>query len=228
MKKVYMNLKPVVVLFVLACYPSLCKGQNIDYVIHAGMNVSNYVDGDKYQLYESSAKIGLELGVGVRTNFDGNFFIQSGINILQSGGNFAVMSPYVDSSGQLFTEFPEVNTKMLSLEIPLSVGYNVKVGKSVVLSPSVGVYYRYNFASIKDKVNDGEKTEKWDCFKDFAHGAGRIDPFRHHDLGALVRVDATISRHYCLSLGYQRGLIKQSQQYGLKNQTFTLSAGYIF
>ena len=205
------------------------QAQQWDYGLHAGINSSGYTGGKAYTIYGKSNRIGYEVGGDVRYTLRSGLLFASGLSILQTGGQFAVMSDYAGATGQGETAFPEVNTNLLFLEMPLKVGYDFKLGSKVVLSPHIGAYARYALASIKENVqtNDGS-VEKWNCLKDYNKGYRHIEAFKRFDAGLAAEVELRLFRHYLLTAGYRRGFVEQSAQYGLKSQTFIVKLGYLF
>lgn len=214
-------------LFTLCCLHT--QAQTWNYGLHAGINSSGYTGGKAYTIYGKSNCIGYEVGGDIRYTLRSGLLFASGLSILQIGGQFAVMSDYAGATGHGETAFPEVNTKLLSLEMPLKVGYDFKLGSKVVLSPHIGIYARYALASIKDDVrtNDGS-VEKWSCLKDYSKGYRHIEAMKRCDAGLTAEVELRLFHHYLLTAGYRRGFVKQSAQYGLKRQMFSVALGYLF
>ena len=136
-------------LFTACCLHA--QAQTWSYGLHAGINSSGYTGGKAYTIYGNSDRIGYEVGGDIRYTLHGGLLFASGLSILQTGGQFAVMSDYVGATGHGETAFPEVNTRLLSAEIPLKAGWDFRLGRNVVLSPHIGAYARYALASIKDK-----------------------------------------------------------------------------
>lgn len=90
-------------------------GQKISYGVHTGINISGYHGGDANRVYDNSTKVGGEVGGDFNYHFTPHWMLMSGLNFAQSGGRFAVMSPYAMSA--YAEEFKEVNTRVLSFEI---------------------------------------------------------------------------------------------------------------
>ncbi len=215
-------------LFTACCLHA--QAQTWSYGLHAGINSSGYTGGKAYTIYGNSDRIGYEVGGDIRYTLHGGLLFASGLSILQTGGQFAVMSDYVGATGHGETAFPEVNTRLLSAEIPLKAGWDFRLGRNVVLSPHIGAYARYALASIKDNVRTAneEQTEKWNCLKNYNKGHRHIEAFKRFDAGLTAEVELRLFRHYLLTAGYRRGFVEQSAQYGLKSQIFTVALGYLF
>ena len=219
----------IIIIGLLIAYTLHTQAQTWNYGIHVGINSSGYTGGKAYTIYGKSNRVGYEVGGDIRYTLHGGLLFASGLSILQTGGQFAVMSDYAGATGHGETAFPEVNTKLLSLEIPLKIGYDFRLGHKVVLSPHIGAYARYALASIKDNVqaNNGS-VEKWNCFKNYVNGVRRLEAMRRFDAGLTAEVELRLFHHYLLTAGYQRGFVEQSAQYGLKNQIFTVALGVLF
>ncbi len=204
------------------------KAQRLNTGLHIGTNLSGYVGGNKYKIYDTSYKVGYEIGGDIRYTLNCGINFTSGISFTQSQGKFSVMSDYYDATGQITTEFPEINTNILFLEIPLKVGYGFQLGGKTRLNPFAGIYGRYGLLSMKDDVREIGKTEseKWDCFKDYNSTYHHIDAMKRIDFGMMVGVEMMVADHYSISINYRRGLLSQSTQYGLRQQGVSLSLGY--
>lgn len=215
-------------LFTACCLHA--QAQTWSYGLHAGINSSGYTGGKAYTIYGNSDRIGYEVGGDIRYTLRNGLLFASRLSILQTGGQFAVMSDYAGATGHGETAFPEVNTRLLSAEIPLKAGWDFRLGHKVVLSPHIGAYARYALASIKDNVRTAneEQTEKWNCLKNYNKGHRHIEAFKRFDAGLTAEVELRLFRHYLLTAGYRRGFVEQSAQYGLKSQIFTVALGYLF
>lgn len=191
---------------------------------HAGVNMSSFVGGNVYTVYEQGFKTGYEIGGDVRYTLKNGLNTSMGISLVQTGGEFSTTSSYYERD----TQFSPVNARMLSLEIPLKIGYDFKVSHHLSFNPFVGAYSRYAFASFKDDVTITPliETHRWNCFDDFNHNHYHLDGFQRFDAGVIVGVETNIAKHYVASFSYKRGLTELSKQFGVKSQTFTLSVGY--
>ncbi len=221
-------------IFILVGLLAFCyqdgKAQDLKMGFHVGANLSGYTGGKQYTIYDKSSKVGYEFGADIQYLLKSKFSVASGINLLQTGGKFSVMSNYANTTGNGQTEFPSVNTKSLSIEIPLKFGYDISLSDGFVLTPTVGVYGRYALTSIKDKVNiTGDKTDyKWDCYKDFNKDMHHIDGMKKFEYGVLIGIGAKISSHYVLSLNYRKGLNSLTSQYDMEKSDLSCTIGYIW
>lgn len=226
MKKVLLSLCAIA----MAVCSSFGQTQDLKIGVHVGGNLSGYTGGKKYIIYDKANKVGYEIGADIQYMLKSKFSISSGISLLQTGGKFSVMSSYASSAGSSQTEFPAINTKVLSLEIPLKFGYDISISDGFAITPTIGIYGRYGLASIKDKVSiAGDKNDyKWDCYKDFNKDMHHLNAMKRFEYGVLIGVGAKISNHYVLSLNYRRGLNTLSSQYDLKKGDLSCTIGYIW
>lgn len=211
--------------------------QQLTYGVHAGVNMSTLHSGNSYRVYDSKYKLGYQIGGDVMYTFKNRIVLSSGLDAIIIGGKFSTLSPYYHE-GSVATEFPEVNSRELSFEIPLKIGYKFRLGEVSSITPSVGAYCRYSMVSLKDNVtlltnlNTKETvTEKWNCFKTYTNPNNpniSIPSFNRFDFGLNVGVQAIIAKHYSISASYSQGLKKHSDKYELKNKDFRFSVGYIF
>lgn len=214
-----------------------CYAQKFSYGLHAGVNVANFKAKDLYRVYDSKSKVGYQIGGDVNYTLNNGISFVSGLDAMVYGGKFSTQSQYA-SGGQNVTEFPEVNTKEVALEIPLKVGYKFSLSEKSYLMPTIGVYGRYSIASIKDDVvslvdytTNTTTKEKWNCFKDYSNPKSpnaTMPAFNRFDFGFNVGVLAVVASHYSISASYSHGLINHSKKYELKNRNINISLGYLF
>lgn len=205
------------------------NAQKLTYGAHVGINFSGYHGGDAYRVYDEKAKTGYEIGGDIGYRLGSNFILLLGLNFSQSGGRFSTMSPYISTTGNQITEFKEVNTKVLSFEIPLKIGYDFKIGQNFSIIPNVGMFARYTVASIKsDVVTADGKTQKWKSTDDFNEDSHHLDAFKKFDYGVVGGVDLLFKKHYTLSANYKHGLKKMQPQFGMKTWSADVSVGHCF
>ena len=68
--------------------------------------------------------------------------------------------------------FPSVNSREVSVQIPVKFGYDFTLGEKLHFIPSVGAYGRFSMVSIKENVteNAGENSGnsfKWNSFNNY-------------------------------------------------------------
>lgn len=87
--------------------------------------------------------------------------------------------------------FPSVNSREVSVQIPVKFGYDFTLGEKLHFIPSVGAYGRFSMVSIKENVteNTGENSGnsfKWNSFNNYQHNTNRLDGYKRWDVGGLI------------------------------------------
>lgn len=210
--------------------PLASNAQELNFGAHSGINISNFAEGSSRNAYDNSNKLGYEIGGDLRLIWNNGINLSSGISFSQTGGKFAALSDYLDETGKMVTEYPEINIKTLSVEIPIQIGYKITLSKNFAINPFVGAYGRWALLSIKDKVYiNGEKDAiKWNCLEQFSKDSHKIEAMKRFDYGLSCGIEAFIYKHYVAGFKYKRALNSSLTQYNLKNQSYTLSVGYQF
>lgn len=213
-------------------FPMKGMAQSFDVDVHAGANLSGFASGKEFTAQDKKMKGGASLGVGLSYETKGKVVLASGLDVLMTGGKFTGVSNYysVGDKGPTI-DFPAVNSREIALQIPLKIGYDFTLGKKWNFIPSVGVYGRYSIASLKQNVTarTGENTTatfKWNCFDNYSNSVVRLDAYKRWDVGAMVEAKFLYDKHYSFTLGYSRGFVDKSLQYGFKNHNFFLTLGY--
>lgn len=219
------------ILIIILAISGICasNAQDLKIGVHAGANMSNLSGGNTSRIYDNKYKVGAEIGADIVYTTKNKFTVASGIGLLTGGGKFSVLSDYYSDEGQS-TEFKEVNTRPLYIQVPITIGYNIALGKSITLNPNIGLYGRYAFASFKENVAlaYSKGKEKWNCFDNYDNGNHHIDAFKRFDYGLAANINVVLDKHYSLSFGYKYGLAKLSPQYGMKEKSISLNIGYIW
>lgn len=219
-----------VLVIVWAFLPLSSNAQELNYGAHSGINISNFAEGSSRNAYDNSNKLGYEIGSDLRLTWTNGINLASGISFSQTGGKFAALSDYLDATGKMTTEYPEINIKTLSVEMPIQIGYVIPLSKGLALNPFVGAYGRCALLSIKDKVyiNGKNGAEKWNCLKQFFKDSHKIEAMKRFDYGLSCGIETFIGKHYIAGFKYKKALNSSLTQYNLKNQSYTLSVGYLF
>lgn len=205
------------------------EAQKLQFGIHAGTNVSNLSQGGTCRINDNKYKVGAEIGADIFYTTKNKFTVASGIGLLTGGGKFSVLSDYYSDQGQS-TEFKEVNTRPLYIQVPITVGYDISLGSRITVNPNIGFYGRYAVASFKENVAlaYSKEKDKWNCFDNYDNETHHIDAFKRFDYGITANVSVVLDKHYSLSLGYKHGLEKLLPQYGMKEKSLSLNIGYIW
>lgn len=125
-------LKAFLLLLLLVNAFTDAKAQSWSFDGHAGASVYGFTDVN-HAFTDSKKRFGFELGAGVRYNIKDGFFLQSGLDLLKSGG-----------------EVGDVDVHRLSLSIPLTVGYNFRINDKLSLEPRIGMYGGYALKAVPD------------------------------------------------------------------------------
>ncbi len=225
-------------LFVLCIFAlSKASAQGVKFGAHVGTDVMWYSSDYQPPFGDSKMKAGFIVGGDVFYTFKNGIALASGLDLLVSNAQFNAHS--VNYLNGLM--FEEVDVKTMSLEIPLKVGYMFRIGKSVSLTPMVGVYGRYGLCSfdgdVVSNVPSGSPyetrpmTEQWKPYDGYVNskaGAYTIAPMKRWDVGCSVDVRLAVKEHYVLTAGYRRGLLKQQDFYRMYGNSLRFSIGYIF
>lgn len=185
MKKVFLAM------LIMASLLPLCSmaQQGVKVDLHTGTNLSGFVGGNSYVAQDQKMKMGANVGVGVSYETSKNFVYSSGIDFLMTAGSYTAMSDYYN--GGLTAAFPAVNSRELSIQIPVKFGYDFTLGEKLHFIPSVGAYGRFSMVSIKENVTentDGKSGNsfKWNSFNNYQHNTNRLDGYKRWDVGGLI------------------------------------------
>lgn len=215
--------KKIILSFVCAiAFLMQAHAQEWSFGAHAGVDVSNFVGGNGFKVYDEASKVGYEVGGDARYVLKNGVNFSAGLSLVQTGGKFSAFNNSHKPG------LAPINVRMLSLELPVKVGCDFKVARGFSVIPFVGAYGRYALASLKDNVTIAPlgETYKWNCYEDFKRYYYQIDAFRRFEIGVTAGVDLQVCKHYNVSFCYKRGLTELSRQYGFKSQTFSFSIGY--
>lgn len=224
--------KKALALFSLFVLGTNLFAQEMSYGVHAGFNLSKVI-GNEYQVYDVKYRVGWQIGGNVKYTTKNNVQIGSGLEMKISKDQFAVMSDYASVSGRPMTLFPIVRTAAVSVGVPVSVGYKIDFMDFISLIPNIGVYASYGVASLNDDVQTRDSEghdllEQWKCYDGYGNGARHIKAFNRFSFAPRIGLDVLVSKHYMLSIAFQKDVTKLSRQYGCKMQSLTLNIGYSF
>lgn len=224
--------KIISLVLVMASSFPLCgmAQQGIKVDVHTGANLSGFAGGSFYAAQDRKMKLGANIGVGLSYETSKKFVFSSGIDFLMTAGNYTAMSDYLSNVG-LTAAFPSVNSREVSIQIPIKFGYDFKLAEKLHFVPSIGAYGRFSIVSVKENVteNDGGKTEnsfKWNCFDNYQHNTNRLDAYKRWDVGGLIEGKFVYTNRYAVTIGYSRGFLDKSPQFKFKNHSYHLTLGY--
>lgn len=238
--------------FFVVCCALMCSGivmaQELKYGVHAGVTSFGYNQGKERVVYGQKNQAGYFVGGDIIAEWKSGWMLASGLNLLQTGGEFSTLSSYyTPTAGGASTEFSPVKTKQHAIEIPLKVGYSFHTAnRSFAVIPMLGVYARDAYASSKQTigVNMNPSTSdvtfyKWNGFDRFSivnldEESGLEDEshvlngFERLDYGVTAEIKCVVLNHYSLGIAFTQGLKEQSNQFEVKNQSFSFFVGYLF
>lgn len=196
--------------------------------VQAGANVSGFASSSSMPA-ESSLRMGYQVGVTADYEFSNHLVLASGLSFINRNSKLELGQNY--PSGDAFMRFPNVETSVNYLQVPLTIGYRFHFGEGFSLTPSVGLYAAYGLGAgscaLDVKADNGEVSfVGWKPLQgNREHG---LDGLRRWDWGGTAALKAIIGRHYTAELSYSLGIMKAQTLYGLRNSTLQLSVGYRF
>ena len=110
--------------------------------------------------------------------------------------------------------FPSVNSREVSVQIPVKFGYDFTLGEKLHFIPS---------------ENTGENSGnsfKWNSFNNYQHNTNRLDGYKRWDVGGLIEGKFVYANRYAVTLDYSRGFLDKSPQFKFKNHSYHLTLGY--
>ncbi|MDY6192004.1 MAG: outer membrane beta-barrel protein, partial [Bacteroides uniformis] len=178
---------------------------------------------------------GFQLGGTVDYEFKHHWMLMSGLTWMQTRSSMELFNASVPY-------FPDTEIKMNHLNIPIKIGYNIRINKSLSLIPYIGVYGSINFnagkCDVKNPYYTGE-TNHWKPMDGYSYIVpteadipyeyeATIDAFRRWNYGAVGGMKAVIAGRYTVSLQYYESIKKVQKQCNLRNYGYQLSVGYQF
>lgn len=238
----YKMKKAVLFFAVLAATSVGASAQNMKFGVNIGTDLGWYSSSEP-QFNSSDMKAGIVAGGSLSYEFGNHITLNSGLNVLYSNTNFSARSIFYTTDTE--PKYKSVDVKTLSFEIPLTVGYNFKIGKSLSLQPNIGIYARYGVASFESDLtnrvavtgSDGSTTfneiaDKWKPYDGYPYEANEpndnLSKLKRWDVGATIGLKMTVNDHYTISADYKRGFSEQLKVVGLKNNGLRFTVGYTF
>lgn len=235
MKKIYF-----VSLMVLLAFTS--ASAQVKFGVEVGMNASQVIS-NKYA--EGNGRVsGFQIGGTVDYQFTEHWTLMSGLSFIQKGGELNQELFVSGGNGSSFLlgapNFDRISLKMNYLELPVKIGFSIRINDQVRLMPSAGLYVSYGFNAGNCSLNAykdvrdsrGHFTQvKWkpfDGYNDPTYSKTPLDKLEHLDFGGVVGLKTVISDHFTASFNYSHSIRPIQRQMDLRNSSFQLSVGYQF
>lgn len=229
-------MKKIIIFFILTAYllPQ-ASAQQVKFGVEAGGNWSHYKNDKSKAEQVGSMGGGFQLGGTVDYEFKHHWMLMSGLTWMQTRSSMELFNASVPY-------FPDTEIKMNHLNIPIKIGYNIRINKSLSLIPYIGVYGSINFnagkCDVKNPYYTGETNHRkpMDGYSyivpteaDIPYEyEATIDAFRRWNYGAVGGMKAVIAGRYTVSLQYYESIKKVQKQCNLRNYGYQLSVGYQF
>lgn len=234
--------KKVLLFLALISLCGVSEAQNVKLGVNVGTDLAWYTSS-KVRFNSSDIKAGASVGGSVSFGLGNHFTLNSGLNLMYSNANFSAKSNFYTTDN--LVKYKSVDVKTLSIEIPLTIGYDFKLGKECSLQPYVGVYARYGLASFKGDITNRVPTtiesnetkyedvaDNWKPYEGYSYSKDskedRLQELNRWDVGVNAGLKLTVANRYTLSANYMRGFIEQMKGMGLKNNGLRLTVGYLF
>ena len=226
-------MKKYVFIFILSltvsstAWAQWCKG------IHVGIGHS-----DVLMDVPHSGMVSYTAGVFGEYQFGNGFVLHGELNYVNKGATLD--KPEMQQWNGIINRY---EFHLDYVEVPLSVGYALRLGDEFAITPRAGMYVAYGVGGYGLLTSDNLKTDqdpntiRVEPFnvtqgKMYAKNAQYFfDAFQCQNVGIVLSADSDISKHFRVSLNSQFSLFYPLAQYSagtvhLRNITFTV--GYAF
>lgn len=197
--------------------------------VQAGANLSTFAGKGSFYADKGNSQVGYQLGVTADYELGKHWMLMSGLSWVRRDGDLKLGMPYYGDHS--FMRFPQAETAVNYLQVPLKLGYQLRFHDRFSLIPSVGLYAAYGFGAGKcalDVQSDEGKTTAMDWKPLSGKSEYGLHALRRWDWGGVAALKGVVAQHYTLELSYNLGIMKAQTQYGLRNSTWQLSVGYRF
>lgn len=188
----------------------------VTFGVKAGVNLSN-VGGDATG---TDAKIGFQVGLTLDYALTQDVYLLSGLNFTTKG--FKLKNAALDFSELGLGDYVgDVTVNPIYLELPIHIGYKLKVAENTKITFQVGPYLAYGIeGKATAKYSGGEESGNV-----FSTGG-----FKEFDFGFGLGVGAEFGK-IAANIGYDFGFVNVADTNGngkLKNRNAYLTFGYKF
>lgn len=197
--------------------------------VQAGGNLSAFAGKGTFFADKGNGQAGYQLGVTVDYALKNHLMLMSGLSWVRRNGDLKLGVPYYGEHS--FMRFPQTETAVNYLQVPLKLGYQFCLHNRFSLIPSVGLYAAYGLGAGKCALDvqpdEGEVTAiGWKPLSGKSEYG--LHALRRWDWGSVAALKGIVAQHYTLEVAYTLGVMKTQTQYGLRNSTWQLSVGYRF
>jgi hypothetical protein len=214
-------------IILLFCLIAIASQAQVRFGIEAGINGSEFVGSDSNPYDMKSMKMGYQIGVTADYVQKNHLIWSLSPTFIAANRSVAMGNSYIGGNNMTY---PNVEAKMGSIQLPLTLGYEWAISEHWKLEPFVGLYTAYGFKignnQYDKRGNDGNSTitSDWNPVKgDAANG---LPAFRRWDWGATAGIKVSLNQHYLLSLRYAMGIKELQPSYGMRNAMYLISLGY--
>ena len=223
MKKTVLSLLSILIASVTGIYAA----SPVRFGVQAGLNLSFPSDVEG----ELSTRAGFNVGPTISYNFNGRWFVDGAL--LLSSKPWKSSWGYLEPSGNGHELVPGSKTFFQTvtpyyLELPLTVGYDVRLCNDANLFVGIGPYVSCGLggASKFTTTESGKDDLKTDTGNPFADGDNNIN-INRFQIGGMAKCGVRIFGHYTFTASYQLQFNNMLPERG-HAQLVSLSLGYIF
>lgn len=217
----------LVLLLTLVNIPSFSQlDKSVRFGLHGGVTVSDFSGTDVSQ---NIAKPGYMIGMEFDIALPSNFFVNTGLDVHLKGAKLKdkVM---IETTKKVLGG--DVKYNAYYLQLPLHLGYNIRISDCLNLKLSAGPYLamgiggKYKNTITYSVINNEKEYVYEDSSREKTFGDSR-DQLRKFDAGLGCKA-ALDSHHFNFFMGYDKGLTNPNRYANIKNSSFYAGLGYKF
>lgn len=201
--------------------------------IHVGIGHSDALSKAKH-----SGMVSYTAGVFGEYRFGSGFVLHGELNYVNKGATLD--KPEMQQWNGIINRY---EFHLDYVEVPLSMGYALRLGDEFAITPRAGMYAAYGVGGYGLLTTDNLKADQDPGImrvEPFKVTQGKMpaqnaqyffDAFQRQNVGIVLSVDTDISKRFRLSLNSQFGLLYPLAQYSTGSvhlRNITLSIGYAF
>jgi len=182
-------------------------------------------------------KSGIRIGLSTEYSFTDHFVLMSGLDFVVKGSN------NMQNDLSYSPEMKIFSVQLGYLQLPILLGYKLKMKNEFVITPAIGLYFSYGIwgnAEIDEFNFDAREENKyiemdWNPYTSTTlndWGRTTLSGMDRFDYGLSLGIQAEYSRYYC-KLYYDFGLPYIWDGFGdnikdVRNRSITVGFGYKF